>query len=368
MIKKSLIFLIFVSLLCGGCIDIKFKHHLKNFKGHLKNIKHHLINNSNTYNSNKNKAPLLYEIVNNIYLDDNYILKYNIYDIELNVYPSKSTFDYDCCDGCCRGGRKSYFCGKGYTFDYEGYGVYQYAYLNSAGQQFFLQYTYKDKYYKTHVATDREAIAKLDEIYHAENKVFISNYLTYPDISIFIDASKYKIDYIVNLIDQKLITHPKNFTNAIFLEKIASREEAKNGYELYLEYMGKHPDLNNAVNLAYVRFKDIAERLTMLHNNKEILISKYIDIYDMIKDIDNDIQKLSKVGYKLARATKNFFKLAKRQMARIEITGIRTKALKGLKTFSQNINDTKSRQYESIEDATEATIRALEKFEEAINQ
>lgn len=313
-----------------------------------------VLNNKGKYFNNIGMAPFLHEMVNNLYLEEG-VLSYNLFSLRLVTYYHSVNYDDTSFKNMSPWIRVA--------SDEDSYDRYS----DSDDNYRYVFYVYTDKHQKKRKAIDHKVVAVLDRIYNAEDKVFIKNYLTKPDIFMYIGSKKYKSN-VLDFIQQKIIKERKAFTLEIFSEKIASRQEAKNGYELYLNDIGNYKPLNNAINLAYSQFYEIAERLTLLHNDRKKLTNKYDSISDIIGDIDRDIRSLSAAGYELAQATKKFFKLAKREMSRLEVASIRTNALKGLKTFSSNIDETKSKQYQSIEEAAQATIKALEKFESTVNQ
>ena len=149
---------------------------------------------------------------------------------------------------------------------------------------------------------------------------------------------------------------------------IMSRGQNDCGYEPYLEYFEEQPNLNEAVHLALLRFQEIAERLEILYFNKLDLVEKYDDIEHLIKPIDEDIISLSKAGFRLAQSTKTFFALAKEQLALQDIVDVRNKGMSDLKTFSLSLEQVKQSQYDTLEDATMATIKALEGLKQDINK
>lgn len=149
---------------------------------------------------------------------------------------------------------------------------------------------------------------------------------------------------------------------------IMNRKENDCGYELYLEEFINHPKLNEAVNLALLRFKEIAQRLELLYFRKLDLIEKYDDIEHLTTAIDKDIVSLSKAGYKLAESTKNFFQLAKEQLAIQDVASVRNIGMGDLKTLSASLEQVKQSQFLTIEEATLATIQALENLQQDINQ
>lgn len=161
-----------------------------------------------------------------------------------------------------------------------------------------------------------------------------------------------------------------NFFSDIFDQytHIMSKSQNDCGYELYLEQFEQHPSLNDAVHLALVRFKEIAERLEALHFSRLDLIEKYSDVDELILAIDEDIQSLSRAGYALSQSTKHFFKLAKVQLVMQDVASARKQGLSSLKSFSARLEDTKHTQFSTIEEATLATIRALENLQQDINQ
>ncbi len=149
---------------------------------------------------------------------------------------------------------------------------------------------------------------------------------------------------------------------------IMSRRQNDCGYELYLEEFVDQPKLNEAVHLALLRFQEIAQRLETLYFNKLDLIEKYDDIEHLTKPIDEDITSLSKAGYKLAQSTKTFFVLAKEQLVLQDVVDVRNKGMSDLKTFSANLEQVKQSQFSTIEDATLATIKALEGLKQDIGK
>lgn len=147
-----------------------------------------------------------------------------------------------------------------------------------------------------------------------------------------------------------------------------NRKESDCGYELYLEDFINYPKLNDAVHLALIRFQEIAERLEALHFNRQSLLEKYDDIDELTMAIDQDIMSISQAGYKLGQSTKRFFKLAKVQLAMADVANVRSKGIGNLKSFSERIKEVKRTQFNTIEEATMATIKVLEELEADINQ
>ena len=164
--------------------------------------------------------------------------------------------------------------------------------------------------------------------------------------------------------------HYYNFFSDAFDQDIhiMSRKENDCGYEVYLEELYKFPEINEAVHLALIRFQQIAEKLEALHFNKVALVEKYDDTDQLIDIIDEDIKSLSISGYKLAKSTKYFFKLTKQQLILQDITEVRSQSLKGLSSFSESLEQVKRTQFNTIEEATMATINALEGLKETINK
>lgn len=160
-----------------------------------------------------------------------------------------------------------------------------------------------------------------------------------------------------------------NFFSDVFEEDIhiMSKQDNDCGYELYLERFVDHPKLNDAVHLALIRFREIAERLEALHFSRLDLIEKYQDVDDLVVAVDEDIQSLSEAGYQLAQSTKLFFKQAKLQLVMQDIVSARSAGLKNLTSFSRSIEDVKDTQYATIEEATLATIKALEGLQQSIS-
>ena len=161
-----------------------------------------------------------------------------------------------------------------------------------------------------------------------------------------------------------------NFFSDVFDRDVAimSRRQNDCGYELYLEGFVDYPQLNEATHMALLRFKEIAERLEDLHFDKLDLIEKYDGIDHLVSTIDDDMASLSEAGYKLGESTKRFFQLAKVQLAMQDVANVRSKSLGRLKTFSSSLEKVKHTQFKTIEDATMATIKALEDLKKDINQ
>ena len=159
-----------------------------------------------------------------------------------------------------------------------------------------------------------------------------------------------------------------NFFSDVFDQTVVimSREENDCGYESYLEEFQYNYKLNDAVNLALLRFQEIAERLEALHFHKIDLESKYDNIEHLTAAIDQDIASISAAGYRLAESTKQFFAQAKVQLAMQAITNARQEGLTDLADFSKNIEVVRETQFNTIEEATMATIQALEELKQEV--
>lgn len=148
---------------------------------------------------------------------------------------------------------------------------------------------------------------------------------------------------------------------------IMSKQQSDCGYELYLEQFIDHPKLDDAVHLALIRFKEISERLEALHFSRLDLLEKYEDVDELVVAVDEDIQSLSEAGYKLAQSTKEFFQLAKMQLVMQDIVSARKEGLSNLTSFSESLEHVKDTQFATIEEATLATIKALEELQQGIS-
>lgn len=160
-----------------------------------------------------------------------------------------------------------------------------------------------------------------------------------------------------------------NFYSDVFDRDIhiMSKQQNDCGYELYLERFHEYPKLNDAVHLALIRFREIAERLEALHFNRLDLIEKYQDVDELIAAVDEDIISLSEAGYKLAKSTQVFFQQAKLQLVMQDLVTVRRSGLSNLTSFTKSIEHVKDTQYATIEEATLATIRALEGLQQDIS-
>ena len=150
--------------------------------------------------------------------------------------------------------------------------------------------------------------------------------------------------------------------------KISSRKESDCGYELYLEEFDQQDNFNAAVNLALLRFEEIAQRLEVLYFEKLELKEKYDNINHLTKSIDEDIISISVAGFQLANSTKQFFQLAKTQLVLQDVASVRNKGIGNLKSFSDKLEAAKATQFSTIEEATLATIAALESLKQDISQ
>lgn len=160
-----------------------------------------------------------------------------------------------------------------------------------------------------------------------------------------------------------------NFFSDVFERDIHIMSKIQNdcGYELYLEQFVEHPKLNDAVHLALIRFREISERLEALHFSRLDLLEKYDDVDELVIAVDEDVRSLSEAGFQLAQSTKEFFQLAKIQLVMQDIVQARREGLSNLTSFSESLEHVKDTQYATIEEATLATIKALEGLQQDIS-
>jgi hypothetical protein len=140
-----------------------------------------------------------------------------------------------------------------------------------------------------------------------------------------------------------------------------------NGFEPWLKKIGQYKGLYSAVELALIQYEHLAQRLTILHDDHQRIMAEYSQP-TKIQVLEKDIKKLSIMGINLAVATKKLFKIIKEQMLDLELASTRQHALKGLETFSTNIEKTVLMQSESIENNLELVIKTFENMENTIAQ
>jgi hypothetical protein len=160
------------------------------------------------------------------------------------------------------------------------------------------------------------------------------------------------------------------FDNSVFYLEIQNRSYDREGFPLWLYDVGKYDTFQNTVLLILEQYRDLAQRLDILHNKRRELIEKYND-ESLMKPIDNDIMFLSSLGMQLGEVTKQFFELAKQDMTKIDIYKARSEAMHGLKSFSEQIDQAAqaaSTQSKGLEEVLEAIKQALQEYKKAINE
>jgi hypothetical protein len=158
-----------------------------------------------------------------------------------------------------------------------------------------------------------------------------------------------------------------SFDKSIFNTIIADADVTNSGFSLWLYKVGQYEPLFKAVKLLLEQYHDLAERLTVLHEGRAKIIREYGKDSD-VKALDNDIKKLSALGWQLTQVTKRFFVAIKLRMVKLEVAATRQQALAGLRTFENEIDAAQTTSSQSLDDIIANIDQAVRKLERAINQ
>lgn len=131
--------------------------------------------------------------------------------------------------------------------------------------------------------------------------------------------------------------------------------------------MKSHTELNNVTYIILPKILDIHDRLYKSYAELNSLILKYGNDFDA-KKIDSDIKHLSNIGWQLTLATRKFFDVAKQNMMKIDEANARAEAMKGLKTFTQEIEMAGNQPSEALEQSVADITAAINNLEKALNE
>lgn len=141
-------------------------------------------------------------------------------------------------------------------------------------------------------------------------------------------------------------------------------------HTLWMNGMSLRKPFHDTVVMVWSQLKDLAERLDRIREGKAFLIRQYgeSEVGKQLRRLDKDAQDLSKLGWRLIEATRSFYPSVRHTMKQLDLARVREKALAGLKSFNQDIENIKRMTLESVDQNIKMVVEAMKKLENAVNE